>query len=321
METTKRQHNKAPGDSPQRNHREKRCTLVGMSCDVCLSALKIGAGLLGHSSAMLADGIHSISDFVTDTLVYAFVRLSGRGIDEQYRYGRGKFETLAAFLISIILVVVALGLLVEGAGDVWAAMQGQVLERPDTIALAVGLIAIVVKEGLYRFTRHESHATSSTALGAYAWHHRADALSTAATLLGVAGAMFLGERWRVLDPLAAIAVSVLILVLAYRLGRPAVEELLEVSLPHEEVERIGDIVSGVEGVKAFHNLRTRRNGQLRVVDMHIKVDGTLNVVQSHNITRQIESRLREALGNVMTNIHVEPYCGNNQCERHQHETD
>jgi len=305
----------------QRNSREKRCTLVGMASDVCLSTLKVTAGLVGHSSAMLADGIHSISDFVTDTLVYAFVRLSGRGVDEQYRYGRGKFETLAAFLISIILVVVAIGLLTEGVRDVWAALQGAVLERPDNIALVVGVVAVVVKEGLYRFTRHESHSTGSTALGAYAWHHRADALSTAATLLGVAGAMFLGERWRVLDPLAAIAVSVLIMVLAYRLGRPAVEELLEVSLPRDEVERIGDIVSHVPGVKAYHNLRTRRNGQLRVVDMHIKIDGTLSVVQSHLITQQIEQRLSEALGDVMANIHVEPYYGNNQCERHQHATD
>jgi len=303
-----------------RSTRERRCTVVGMVSDVCLSGLKITAGLVGHSSAMLADGIHSISDFVTDTLVYAMVRLSGRGVDEQYRYGRGKFETLAAFLISIVLVVVAIGLMTEGVTDVWDALHGATLSRPDNIALAVGIIAIVVKEGLYHYTHHCSKATSSNALAAYAWHHRADALSTAATLAGVAGAMFLGERWRVLDPLAAVAVSVLILVLAYRLGRPAVEELLEVSLPADEVARIGEIVSGVEGVKAYHNLRTRRNGQLRVVDLHIKVDGTLNVVQSHNITRIIEERLSAALGDVMANIHVEPYCGNNQCERHQHGT-
>jgi cation diffusion facilitator family transporter len=140
-------------------------------------------------------------------------------------------------------------------------------------------------------------------------------LSTAATLLGVAGAMFLGERWRVLDPLAAIAVSVLILVLAYRLGRPAVEELLEVALPRDEQDKITAIVNGTPGVKAFHNLRTRRNGSLRVVDIHIKVDGDLSVAQSHEITRQIEQRLRDELGEVMTNIHVEPYRGSNDCEK------
>lgn len=299
----------------RRNHEEKCCTLVGMTSDVCLSALKIVTGIVGHSSAILADGIHSIGDTVTDVLVYAMVRLSGKGVDERYRYGRGKYETLAAFLISIILVVVALGLMVEGVKDVWAALHGGTLERPHTIALVVGIIAIIVKEGLYQYTRLTGKKTGSTALRAYAWHHRTDALSTAATLLGVAGAIFLGERWRVLDPMAAIAVSVLILVLAYRMGRPAAEELLEVSLSRDEQDKISDIVNSTAGVKAFHNLRTRRNGNLRVVDMHIKVDGEMSVNAAHEITRLIERQLSNELGEVLTNIHVEPYHGTNDCEK------
>ena len=302
-------------NATRQNREEKRCTLVGMTCDIGLSALKIASGILGRSSAILADGIHSISDTVTDVLVYAMVRLSGKGVDERYRYGRGKYETLAAFLISIILVVVAIGLMSDGLQDVWTALNGETLERPHNIALAVGIVAVIIKEGLYRYTRHKGNKTGSSALKAYAWHHRADALSTAATLLGVAGAMFLGERWRVLDPIAAIAVSVLILVLAYRMGRPAVEELLEVSLPPEEQDRIATVVTGTPGVKAFHNLRTRRNGNLRVVDIHVKVDGDMSVAKSHDITRDIEQRLNDELGEVMTNIHVEPYHGHNQCEK------
>lgn len=297
------------------NREERRCTLVGMTSDVALSVLKIGTGIVGRSSALLADGIHSIGDTVTDVLVYAMVRLSGKGVDERYRYGRGKYETLAAFLISIILVVVALGLMVEGVKDVWAAIHGGTLERPHTITLVVGIIAIIVKEGLYQYTRLTGKKTGSTALRAYAWHHRTDALSTAATLLGVAGAIFLGEHWRVLDPLAAIAVSVLILVLAYRMGRPAAEELLEVSLPRDEQDKITAIVNGTSGVKAFHNLRSRRNGSLRVVDMHIKVDADMSVDAAHDITRLIERQLSDELGEVMTNIHVEPYHGHNQCEK------
>ena len=299
----------------ERNIEEKRCTLVGLTSDVGLSMLKIAAGLFGRSSAILADGIHSISDTVTDALVYAMVRLSGKGIDERYRYGRGKYETLAAFLISIILVVVAVGLMSEGIQDVWLAIKGEALERPHNIALMVGIFAVIVKEGLYHYTRLKGKKTGSTALAANAWHHRADALSTAATLLGVAGAMFLGERWRVLDPIAAIAVSVLILVLAYRMGRPAVEELLEVSLPQDEQDKISSIINSTPGVKSFHNLRTRRNGNLRVVDIHIKVDGDLSVSDSHDITRKIERELGNELGEVMTNIHVEPYHGHNQCEK------
>ena len=297
------------------NREEKRCTLVGMTSDVCMSALKIAAGILGHSSAILADGIHSIGDTVTDVLVYAMVRLSGKGVDEQYRYGRGKYETLTAFLISLCLSVVALGLMGEGVKDVWTAVHGGTLESPHTIALVVGIIAIVVKEALYQYTCMTGKKTGSSALKAYAWHHRADALSTAATLLGVAGAMFLGERWRVLDPLAAITVSVFILTLAWRMGRPAAEELLEVSLPRAEQDKITAIVTSTAGVKAFHNMRTRRNGNLRVVDMHIKVDGDMSVNSSHEITREIEQRLSDALGEVMTNIHVEPYHGHNHCEK------
>ena len=302
------------------NIEEKRCTLVGLTSDVGLSMLKIAAGIFGRSSAILADGIHSISDTVTDALVYAMVRLSGKGTDERYRYGRGKYETLAAFLISIILVVVALGLLTEGVKDVWDAFHGHTLERPQNIALIVGIIAVIAKEGLYQYTRHLGRKTGSSALKAYAWHHRADALSTAATLLGVAGAIFLGEQWRVLDPLAAIGVSVLILVLAYRMGTPAAQELLEVSLPREEQDKIIAIVNDIDGVMAFHNLRTRRNGNLRVVDLHIKVDGDLNVNESHEITRVIEQQLHEALGEVMTNIHVEPYHGHNNCEKNGNDT-
>lgn len=298
-----------------RNRREKRCSLVGLTCDIGLSALKIVTGVLGHSSAVLADGIHSVGDTVTDALVYAMVRFSGKGTDERYRYGRGKYETLAAFLISLILVAVAFGLMIDGLRDVWAAISGEMLERPRNIALIAATVAIVFKEGLYHYTRHTAKVTGSTALKAYAWHHRADALSTLATLTGVTGAMFLGEAWRVLDPLTAIAVSVLILVIAYRMGRPAVQELLEVSLPSDEQQRIADIVQSVPGVKAFHNMRTRRNGSLRVVDLHIKVDGDLSVTQSHEITRDIERQLGNALGEVLANIHVEPYHGHNHCEK------
>ena len=299
----------------RRNRGEKRCTLIGMSSDVGLSVLKIGAGFLGHSSALLADGIHSIGDTMTDALVYAMVRLSGKGTDDRYRYGRGKYETLVAFLISIILVIVALGLMVEGVSDVWQSLQGKTLERPHKIAFYIACLAIVVKEGLYRYTYSRSISLDSKALKAYSWHHRADALSTLCTLLGVGGAMILGEQWRILDPLTAIGVSVLILLLAYRMGHPAVLELLEASLPPLEQDRITTIVTAVPGVKAFHNLRTRRNGNLRVVDMHIKVDGSLSVNESHEITRDIEQQLAAELGDVLTNIHVEPYHGNNLCEK------
>ena len=151
----------------QHNREEKRCTLVGMASDISLSAIKIATGIVGHSSAILADGIHSIGDTVTDGLVYAMVRLSGKGADDRYRYGRGKYETLVAFLISIILVIVALGLMVEGVSDVWQSLQGKTLERPHKIAFYIACLAIVVKEGLYRYTYSRSISLDSNALKAY----------------------------------------------------------------------------------------------------------------------------------------------------------
>lgn len=300
---------------------ERRCTLVGVVTDAVMSIVKIATGIVAGSAAMVADGVHSISDFIIDTVVYAMVGVSGRGVDEHYRYGHGKFGTLATFLIALILLGVGVGLFTDGASQVWHAMHGAVLARPSRVALIVAVIAITVKEGLYHYTRWHSRRLDSTTLLAYAWHHRGDALSSVGTLCGIAGAIYLGDGWQVLDPLTAMAVSILILVLAVRLGRPAVEELLEVSLPEREVTHIEQVIGGTEGVKAFHNLRTRRNGSVRVVDVHIKVDGDMNVTRSHAITTAIEQRLNDELGSVITYIHVEPYRGSSCCEeahRHDH---
>ena len=304
--------------SAERSAQETRCTWLGLGTDVVMSVIKIAFGLWGRSTALLADGAHSIGDCCTDAIALAMMRVSGKGIDENYRYGRGKFETLTAFLISIIMLLVGLELLTEGGSEVWAAIHGAQLDRPELLTLVVAVMAVVVKEGLFQYTHHVGRRLDSKALLAYAWHHRGDALSSLATLGGIAGAIFLGERWRVLDPLAAIIVSGLIITLAYRLGKPAVKELLEVSLPADKVEQIGQTIARVDGVKAFHNLRTRRNGTVSVVDVHIKVDGDLSVTQSHAITTQIEQCLQALLGQAITSIHVEPFRGQNLCEKNHH---
>ena len=263
--------------SAERSAQETRCTWLGLGTDVVMSVIKIAFGLWGRSTALLADGAHSIGDCCTDAIALAMMRVSGKGIDENYRYGRGKFETLTAFLISIIMLLVGLELLTEGGSEVWAAIHGAQLDRPELLTLVVAVMAVVVKEGLFQYTHHVGRRLDSKALLAYAWHHRGDALSSLATLGGIAGAIFLGERWRVLDPLAAIIVSGLI-----------------------------------------HNLRTRRNGTVSVVDVHIKVDGDLSVTQSHAITTQIEQCLQALLGQTITNIHVEPFRGQNLCEKNHH---
>ena len=267
-------------------------------------------GIVGHSGAMIADGVHSISDFLTDIIVIVFVGVSARGVNKVYRYGHGKFETFATFLIALALAVVAVMLFWTSGTKVWAVLvEGRRLEAPGMIALWMALVSIVTKEALYQYTHYVGMDLKSMALEANAWHHRSDALSSIATLVGIGGAIYLGHKWTILDPVAGMAVSLFIVAVAVKLAKPAVQELLEVTLPQEDLDRIGAAIASVPGVKAYHNLRCRHNGNVHIVDFHIKVDGNLTVTQAHDISTHVENRLRDKLGNVIANIHIEPYKG------------
>lgn len=294
----------------QRARAAQRCTWVGFACNGVLSVLKILAGIIGHSGAMIADGVHSISDFLTDIVVIVFVGVSARGVNKVYRYGHGKFETFATFLIAVALAVVAIGLLYTSGTKVWSVLvDGKQLEAPGMIALWMAVVSILAKEALYQYTHHVGIDLKSMALEANAWHHRSDALSSIATLIGIAGAIFLGSKWTILDPIAGMAVSIFIVAVAVKLGKPAVQELLEVTLPEEDLDRIGSAIASVPGVKAYHNLRCRHNGNVHIIDFHIKVDGDLTVTAAHDIATAVEDHLRDELGNVIANIHIEPYRG------------
>ncbi len=254
--------------------------------------------------------MHSISDFLTDIIVIVFVGVSARGVNKVYRYGHGKFETFATFLIALALAVVAVMLFWTSGTKVWAVLvEGRRLEAPGMIALWMALVSIVTKEALYQYTHYVGMDLKSMALEANAWHHRSDALSSIATLVGIGGAIYLGHKWTILDPVAGMAVSLFIVAVAVKLAKPAVQELLEVTLPQEDLDRIGAAIASVPGVKAYHNLRCRHNGNVHIVDFHIKVDGNLTVTQAHDISTHVENRLRDKLGNVIANIHIEPYKG------------
>ena len=185
---------------------------------------------------MVADGIHSFSDFVSDIIVLIFVGISRRKANTEYQYGHGKFETFATMLLALVLGIVGVMFFIEGWEKTWSALHGGVLERPTWLALSMALASIASKEWLYRYTRRAGERIHSAVVVANAWHHRSDALSSMATLVGIAGAMFLGDQWRILDPIAAMVVSVFIVVVAVKIGRPAVAELLERSLPADVVE-------------------------------------------------------------------------------------
>ncbi len=290
--------------------REKKIysiTLWGSLVNFLLLVFKFLAGFLGNSAAMVADAVHSLSDFVTDIIVIAFVRITGMPQDETHDYGHGKFETLATALIGLILLMVGAGIFLNAGGSIVTFLRGESLEAPGLLALAAALVSIVSKEILYRYTVRAGEELHSQAVVANAWHHRSDAFSSIGTLVGIGGAMFLGENWRVLDPLAALVVSLFIVRVAIRLMKPSVDELLERSLPADVEERIRALILSFPEVSSPHHLRTRHIGNTTAIDVHIRMDGTLSLYAAHEITRQIESRLKDEFGpDTLISLHMEP---------------
>lgn len=284
-----------------------RVTIVGSVVNLLLLIFKFVAGIVGHSAAMVADSVHSLSDFVTDIVVILFVRLSGRPADEDHDYGHGKFETLATLFVSLVLLGVAVMLFVNGVVDIVSALHGEVLETPGLVALIAAAASIVIKEILYRYTVRCGKKVNSQVVVANAWHHRSDALSSIGVLVSVAGAMLLGGSWSILDPIAATIVSVFIAKVAYSLLMPSLEELLERSLPKEVEQRILDIILSVDGVSSPHHLRTRRIGSAYAIEVHIRMDGNLTLTQAHAVTTTVERLLKQEFGDsTHVGIHTEP---------------
>ncbi len=284
-----------------------RVTIVGSVVNLLLLIFKFVAGIVGHSAAMVADSVHSLSDFVTDIVVVLFVRLSGRPADEDHDYGHGKFETFATLFVSLVLLGVAVMLFVNGVIDIVSALHGEKLETPGLVALIAAAASIVIKEILYRYTVRCGKKLNSQVVVANAWHHRSDALSSIGVLVGVAGAMLLGGSWSILDPIAATIVSVFIAKVAYNLLMPSLEELLERSLPKEVEQRILEIILSVDGVSSPHHLRTRRIGNAYAIEVHIRMDGDMTLAQSHTVTTTVERLLKQEFGDsTHVGIHTEP---------------
>ena len=285
----------------------RHVTWVGFWTNAGLSVLKILAGIFGRSSAMIADGVHSASDLLTDVAVLIVIGVSRKKADSSHSYGHGKIETFVTFLISLLLAAVGIGILVDGVKRGIAFFKGTEIMQPTWIALAMAVVSIVTKEWLFRYTRSAARKISSTAMEANAWHHRSDAFSSLATLAGVAGAMFLGPDWRFLDPLAAVIVSALIIAMSCNMAKTSVMELLEASLPDKESDRIRDIIVSTQGVKDFHHLRSRKNGNTIIVDFHIKLDPDISLKDAHDIATEVENRIKEEFSPAVVNIHMEPY--------------
>ena len=284
-----------------------RVTLIGSIVNLLLTAIKIIAGVVGKSGAMIADGIHSLSDLTSDIVVLIFVPIAGKAKDKDHQYGHGKFETLATLVVSLILMVVAIRLVASSAKSIISALSGNILPKPGYIALAAAIISIVSKEILYQYTALVARRTDSSVCKANAWHHRSDALSSIGSLLGIGGAVILGNKWTILDPVAAVIIGLMILFVAIKMARAPIEELMEKSLDEETEKEITDIILATEGVQNMHNLKTRRNGQSKIIDCHIRVKRTISIVEAHDIATNVEKNLKQKFGNeTQTSIHIEP---------------
>lgn len=299
------------------SYKEKRAaitakvTWTGVAVNCVLSAGKIIAGVIGRSGAMIADGIHSISDFITDFIILFFLKLSAKEHDIDHRYGHGKFETFSTFLVSVILLAVGVMLAEGGIEKIVFWAKGGELERPGLIAAIAAVVSIIAKEWLFRYTYRKGKEIGNDAVIANAWHHRSDALSSIGVLVGILGAIFLGERWAILDPVACVAVSVFIFIAAIKILIPAVNELVDHCLPGNEEKLITDTILEVDGVRGMHHLRTRKSGNLRIMDVHIKVDPNITVDAGHDIATAVEKALDDAFDHIpiMKSIHIEPYRG------------
>lgn len=284
-----------------------KVTMIGGIANLLLVGFKFAAGIAGHSGAMMADAVHSVSDFVTDVVVLAFVGVSARPQDRSHDFGHGKFETVATLFIGLALAAAAIGIVINGAGKFAAWLQGESLPSPGKIALWGALISIAVKEAIYRYTAVKGKKLESKAVIANAWHHRSDALSSIGAAIGIAGAIFLGDRWTVLDPLASIVVGAMLIKVAWDLLGPSLGELTEQSLPDETEKEILDLVQSVPGVSDPHNLRTRRIGNHIAAEVHIRLDGSMPLSVAHDKASAIERRFKERFGQeAHIIIHMEP---------------
>jgi len=282
-------------------------TWAGSFVNFLLVIFKFIAGILGHSAAMIADAVHSLSDFATDIVVLIFTRISNKPQDKNHDYGHGKYETLATAIIGIVLFAVGASICWNGLQAIQTVWQGGRLPAPGMLAFAGAIISIVSKELIYRYTIHVGRKINSSAVIANAWHHRSDAFSSIGTAIGIGGAIVLGESWSVLDPMAAVVVSFFIMKVAVQLLKPCVDELTEKSLPDEIEKEICLIAENTPGVSAIHNLRTRRIGNHYAIEMHVRMDGHLTLYEAHAKASVIENKLKEKYGNeTHVGIHVEP---------------
>ncbi len=282
-------------------------TLVGSVVNIILTVFKILAGVVGRSTAMVADGLHSLSDLLSDIIVVVFVKISAKGRDKDHDYGHGKFETFATLIISLMLIVVAANLMSGGISKIRLILSGGEVSSPGMIALWAAVASIALKEILYRYTIIQGKALNSPMMIANAWHHRSDAFSSVGSLVGIAGAIFLGDKFVILDPITGCFISIFIFVMAVKMSVPAIKELLDVSLPDDVEAKIEETAKTIPGVIDLHELKTRREGPGIIMEGHLVLDSEISLKEAHDISKKVEEALRREFGSeTQISLHLEP---------------
>ena len=287
---------------------ERKITHLSIWVNIVLTGLKLAAGVFGRSQALIADAVHSLSDFATDIAVLVGLRFTSKPVDKDHAYGHGKYETIVAAIIGLALAYVGIRIAGSSIQRVFHAMHGDPLPMPSVYAFWAAILSIVAKEWLYRATMRVARATGNASLVANAWHHRSDAFSSIATAAGVGAAAFLGDDWLILDPIAALFVSVFLLKIAWRIVREQVGGLTDQSLAPEVCDEILALARGITGISEPHNLRTRMVGRIPVIDMHIRLRADLPLREAHDIASTLEHALQRRFGKeTIANLHLEPY--------------
>jgi cation diffusion facilitator family transporter len=282
------------------NKRIRSITNVGMGVNIALSALKLVVGLVGNSMALVADGIHSISDMATDLTVLIGIHFGSKEADSEHPYGHGRIETFASIVIALVLVVVGLGMVYKAGAYITESHE----THPGAAVILVAVISIVAKELLYHVTKRVAVATNSPALYANAWHHRSDALSSVAVVIGVIS-MMLGFKYG--DHIAAMAVGLMITLVGVRVILDCLNELTESAVDEATIENIKRVVNSNTQIHQWHKLRSRMVGREVFLDLHILVAPDLNIAAAHEIAETLENTLHEQIARpVNIIVHVEP---------------
>ncbi|MBN1809442.1 MAG: cation transporter [Planctomycetes bacterium] len=285
-----------------RSARIKRVTLIGLAVNLLLSAIKLAAGILGGSQAVIADSVHSLSDSSTDVAILVGVRFWTAPADERHPHGHGRIEYIITLLIAAVLAAVAAGL----AYNAYSSLYERHDTPPSWVAFAAAVASIAVKEILYRWTVATGRRIKSSAVIANAWHHRSDALSSLPAAIAVAVAVLRPDLYFI-DHVGAAVVSLFILQAAWKIARPVLGRLADAGASPEELQAITDIASSVQGVDTVHAVRTRYIGAGLGVDLHIHVDGALSVRRGHEISEIVTKRLIDDGPDVLdVVVHIEP---------------